>query len=266
MKKKNKFHFLLLLLFTTVFFVSAYMVCKIVSQAQQEQSNFERLEEMVKYPSAIYDSVLTQDHSEIKIGSSYKALKEQNPDFFGWIAIEGTELNYPVMHTPEDEEYYLHRNFDGETSQSGVPFLSAACYKDCGNYIIYGHNMKNGTMFASLLSYANPRYWEEHPVIQFDTLEENGEYEVLAVFYSQAYQQNAEGVFRYYQYTDLSTPDQFAEYIKQIRHIALYDTGIQAEYGDQLITLSTCSYHTKNGRFVVVAKKGQDSSRKILYP
>lgn len=82
-------------------------------------------------------------------------MKEQNPDFFGWISIEGTELNYPVMHTPKDEEYYLRRDFNGEDSQSGVPFLSASCYEGCGNYLIYGHNMKNGSMFATLLAYAD---------------------------------------------------------------------------------------------------------------
>lgn len=256
MKKKNKLHSLLFLLFITLFLISAYMVYKTVSQAQQEQSSFERLDGMIKYPSAVSDPALTQKPSENETASSpYAALKEQNSDFFGWISIEGTKLNYPVMHTPEDEEYYLRRDFDREPSQSGVPFLAADCCEGCGNYLIYGHNMKDGSMFASLLDYADPKYWEERPVICFDTLEEIGEYEVLAAFYSQAYQQEAEGVFRYYQYPDLSDPDRFGEYVQQVQSAALYDTGIRAESGDQLLTLSTCSYHTKNGRFVVVARK-----------
>ena len=223
---------------------------------QREQANFERLEEMIKQPSAASDPTQPQEPSETDAASSpYTALKEQNPDFFGWISIEGTELNYPVMHTPEDGEYYLRRDFDGNTSQSGVPFLEASCFAGCGNYLIYGHNMKNGAMFASLLSYADREYWEQHPIIRFDTLEETGEYEVQAAFYSQVYQQDTEGVFHYYQYTDLSDPDRFAEYVEQMQSSALYDTGVDVEYGDQLLTLSTCSYHTENGRFVAVAKK-----------
>ena len=155
---------------------------------------------------------------------TYAAFKEQNPDFFGWISIEGTELNYPVMHTPKDEEYYLRRDFNGEDSQSGVPFLSASCYEGCGNYLIYGHNMKNGSMFATLLAYADRDFWGQHPSIRF------------------------------YQYTDLCDPDIFTEYMEQVQEAALYDTGINAKHGDSLLTLSTCSYHTENGRFVVVAR------------
>ena len=89
------------------------------------------------------------------------------------------------MHTPKNGEYYLRRDFDGKDSQSGVPFLSASCYEGCDNYLIYGHNMKNGSMFATLLSYADRAYWEEHPIIRFDTLAASGEYKVLAAFYSE---------------------------------------------------------------------------------
>ena len=89
----------------------------------------------------------------------YLALKQKNTDFFGWLSIEGTQLNYPVMYTPDEPEYYLRRDIAGKDSQSGVPFLSASCYEGCGNYIIYGHNMKNGSMFATLLSYADQDYW-----------------------------------------------------------------------------------------------------------
>lgn len=132
------------------------MVYGIISLAHREQDNFERLEETIKQPSAASDPVQSQEPSKTDAASSpYAALKEQNPDFFGWISIEGTELNYPVMHTPKDEEYYLRRDFNGEDSQSGVPFLSASCYEGCGNYLIYGHNMKNGSMFATLLAYAD---------------------------------------------------------------------------------------------------------------
>ncbi|WP_243416936.1 class B sortase [Pseudoflavonifractor capillosus] len=159
------------------------------------------------------------------------------------------------MYTPEEPEYYLRRAFDGTDSQSGVPFLDASCTEDGSNYLIYGHNMKNGSMFAALLSYADADFAKEHPIIRFDTLTESGIYEVLAAFYTEIYPKDAEGVFRYYQYTTLDTPERFAEYLSNVKAAALYNTGVEAEYGDQLLTLTTCSYHTGNGRFVVVARK-----------
>ena len=191
----------------------------------------------------------------LEILPAYAPLAEQNPDLFGWIAIDDTVLNYPVMHTPEDPEYYLHRAFDGTDSTSGVPFLDANCALDCGNYIIYGHHMKNGSMFALLPSYASEDYWKEHPVIRFDTLYKTGLYEVIAAFYSKAYSPEDVGVFRYHAYTDLRDPERFDDFVEQMRAAALYDTGIEVEYGEQLLTLSTCEYHAKDGRFVVVAKE-----------
>lgn len=187
--------------------------------------------------------------------SPYSALKERNPDFWGWISVEDTELNYPVMYTPEDEEYYLRRDFDGNDSQGGVPFLAANCYEGCGNYLIYGHNMNDGSMFASLLSYADQEFWEQHPRINLDTLSESGSYEVLAAFYSKVHGESEPDAFRYYQYTDLHDPAVFNEYVDHVMAEAIYDTGVRAQCGDELLTLSTCSYHTDNGRFVVVARK-----------
>ncbi len=188
--------------------------------------------------------------------SPYLPLKEENEDFFGWLSIEGTKIDYPVMYTPDDPEYYLHRAFDRSASKSGVPFLDAACSDEGGVYLIYGHNMKNGTMFASLFSYAKKTFWQEHPSIRFDTLAEEGTYAVLAAFYTKVYAESETG-FRFYQ-TDLSDEKLFYEYIEDIKSQALYDTGISAEYGDQILVLATCSYHTDHGRFVVVARKEDD--------
>lgn len=109
-------------------------------------------------------------------------------------------------------------------------------------------------MFATLLAYADRDFGGQHPSIRFDTLSDSGEYEVIAAFYSEVYSQDASNVFRFYQYTDLCDPDIFTEYMEQVQEAALYDTGINAKHGDSLLTLSTCSYHTKNGRFVVVAR------------
>lgn len=185
----------------------------------------------------------------------YAAIHEENEDFYGWIAIPGTPIDYPVMHTPEQPEKYLRRAFDGTYSIGGVPFLDGECQEGCGNQIIYGHNMDNGTMFAGLHSYSERSFWEQHPVIYFDTLDEIAEYEVVAAFYSRAYYTDEVGVFRYYQYKDISEADDFEEYMDQVYAAALYDTGVTARPGDQLVTLSTCDKSAENGRFVVVARK-----------
>ena len=186
---------------------------------------------------------------------AYEKLYRRNHDIFGWITIEGTKVDLPVMYTPRDPEYYLHKSFNKTYAYSGVPFMDAACFPGCGNYIIYGHHMKNGTMFAAIVGYAKESYWEEHPLIYFDTLYEMGTYEIVAAFYSRVFQPEETDVFRYFWYTDLRDPEVFDEYIAQVREGALYDTGVEVEYGDQLITLSTCEYTVKDNRFVVVARK-----------
>ena len=180
-------------------------------------------------------------------------LRKENPDFFGWIYIEGTEINYPVMYTPENQEYYLHRAFDGTYSFSGVPFISAESDESL-NLIIYGHNMNNGTMFHDLLKYADEEFYRAHPIIEFDTLDSLGKYEILAAFYSKIYGKTDTG-FKYYDYVSLDTEAEYREYIELVYESAIYDTGVEAGYGERLITLSTCSYHTAEGRFVVVARE-----------
>lgn len=237
-----------------VFLFSTAMVVRYAVRSYSEQKAFETLASIAEEDAKGNLPLSGINTEETNYISPYLSLKEQNEDFFGWLSSEGTSINYPVMHTPDDPEYYLRRAFDKSYSLSGVPFLDATCFPGCGNYLIYGHNMSNGTMFASLLSYAKQEFWEKHPVIQFNTMEETGRYSVLAAFYSEIYPEEVDG-FRYYRYTDLRDVEDFDYYISQVKDAALYDTGVTAEYGDTLLTLSTCSYHTTNGRFVVVARK-----------
>lgn len=236
------------LFFGVVFAVSLFMVVRILVQGGQEQAAFDRLSASLEQP----ESADGQEPEK----SPYADLKAQNPDFFGWISIEGTHIDYPVMFTPDDPEQYLRRAFDGSSSQSGVPFLSADCFAGGGNWLIYGHNMKNGSMFADLLNYAREDFWQAHPLIQFDTLEEEGTYEVVAAFYARVYTEGKSG-FAYYAYTDISRQADFEAYLAQVSGAALYDTGVQAQYGDQLITLSTCTNRSQDERFVVVGRQIQ---------
>lgn len=181
----------------------------------------------------------------------YKVLYEQNNDFIGWISVEGTNVNYPVMQSTDNPDFYLKHGFDKAYSNYGVPYLDEACATGLSNnLVIYGHNMKNGTMFHDLLKYSATGYWEEHPVIRFDTLSQLSEYQVVLAF---RFDTNNDD-FRYNEYTDMNE-EEFIEFMEECRSRQLYDTGISVKYGDELLTLSTCEYSYENGRFVVLAKK-----------
>ena len=188
----------------------------------------------------------------------YAPYYEQNPDMIGWLSIEGTVIDYPVVRTPGDNEKYLRLGFDGAYATGGTLFLDERCdpvvEKVTANQMIYGHDMHDGTMFGDLHLYAGEEYGKEHSLIRFDTLHEVGEYQLLAAFYTQVYY-TTDTCFKYYQFFDAENEEEFNDYVENVKALAEYDTGVSAEFGDTLLTLSTCSDHVENGRFVVVAKK-----------
>lgn len=212
----------------------------------------DKAEEYVK--AAQKERTVMETDSATGMLTPYLAFYEKNPDFYGWICIEGTKVNYPVMFTPSDPEYYLRRAFDKTDAQSGTPFLDASCTEDGNLYIVYGHRMKNRTMFGILPYYEKKEYWAEHPYIYFDTLYEQGTYEIVAAFYSKVYKEGETG-FRYYRYKQLTDEQTFADFKEGVESSALYRTDEELVFGDKVLLLSTCSYHTDEGRFVVVAKK-----------
>lgn len=171
----------------------------------------------------------------------------------GWISIAGTTINYPVMQSGNNLNFYLKHNFEKEYSYLGTPYVQENCdIAESDNLVIYGHHIKGGKMFGALEDYKSKSFYEEHKNIQFDTLTEQAEYEIVAVFKTVAY--SSEG-FRYYDFVDAENEEDFNSYVGKCKELALYDTGVTAEYGDRLITLSTCEYSAQNGRLVVVAKK-----------
>ncbi len=202
--------------------------------------------------------VQSQDQDKL---AELAILHEQNPDLAGWIHIEDTVVDYPVMFTPEDGEKYIYADFKGKFDKAGLPFIEDDCSMEpeSDNIIIYGHNMKNGSMFASLMDYEKRKYWEEHPIISFSTLSEEREYEIVAAFYDKVYYEH-ETCFKFYQFINAENEAHFEEAYDYYKKKALYDTGVTAEYGDRLLTLVTCAYHIENGRFVVVAREKQDYS------
>jgi SrtB family sortase len=191
-----------------------------------------------------------------------------NDDSAGWIKIDGTVIDYPVMQTPEDEQYYLNRDFDGKYSAYGCIIAdtdstigtgtAAADYTDGTrpgmNLILHGHNMKNGTMFGDLDKYRDQSYEKKHSIIKFSSLYEDREYEVCAVFLSQVYKQGQD-VFKYYKFFNAETEEEFNDFFRNIKEMSMYDTGVDAKFGDEFITLSVCAYHVENGRLVVVGKR-----------
>lgn len=184
------------------------------------------------------------------------ALYQQNPDIAAWITIEGTKLDYPVMYTPDDEEKYIYKDFEEKYHFAGLPFIDKDCSIDpeSDNIVIYGHNMNDGSAFNTLMSYVGQKFWEEHPTISYKTLYEERTYEIVAAFYDRIYYKS-EDCFKFYEFIDAETEEEYNEAIEYYKKTARYDTGVTAEYGDHLITLVTCSYHVDYGRFVVVARE-----------
>lgn len=180
----------------------------------------------------------------------------ENGDMVAWLSIPGTIVDYPVMWTPFDETYYLYRDFEKKDNSNGSLILDTDSSLEplTTNLIIHGHNMKSGAMFGSLTSYENEDFYKEHKNILLYTKTCEKRYEILAVFRSQVYKKS-EDVFKFYKFFEAETEEDFLDFYNNIKVLSIYDTGVTAEFGDHFITLSTCVYHVKNGRFVVVAKE-----------
>ena len=183
-------------------------------------------------------------------------LQEENEDIVGWIEIEDTNISYPVLQG-KDNEYYLNHNYKKEKSQKGSIFLDANYDWSIpsNNLIIYGHNIVNDLMFKDLLKYANEEFYKEHPVIRFTTKENDGEYEIISAFKSKVFNKSDTNVFRYYNFINAETEEEYNEFVENAKKASLYDIEETAEYGEELITLITCSYHTTDGRFVVIGRE-----------
>lgn len=169
-----------------------------------------------------------------------------NADCFDWVSVAGTSINYPVMHTPDEPQKYLHRNFYGEYSQSGVPFLDSRCSSDITNLIVYGHNMNNGTMFADLCNYTDYSYFTQHPTVVLETKSGVSAYTVFAVMEVKADDD-------WYRFITADTKRDYENKIKYAKSHSLYDTGITPEYNKKLFTLSTCYRGNSDNRILVLA-------------
>ena len=200
------------------------------------------------------ETILDENNQAILV--RYSKLKEENPDFAGWISIPDTTIDYPVMYVPDDNDTYLYANFKKEWDGGGTPFIEGACSLSpiSDNLIIYGHHMNDNSMFQPLMHYKDKDFYKKHKTIQFDTVSERGTYEVVAVIVTRALYIGEEG-FRYYGHLDFHSEEDFDYYWNNIQTMSLYETDLEPVYGDKLITLSTCEYSQDNGRLAVIAVK-----------
>lgn len=187
----------------------------------------------------------------------YAYLSGFNKDCFGYIEIPGTILSWPVMFTPENYEHYLYRNFSNQYEQRGLPFMDRETKPGLSqNYLMYGHNMNDGMNFGTLRNYLKYSYYEEHPYVYFNTALSEGIYQIMYVCRSRIYGVD-EDCFKYYNYAGILSENEFRTYVREMEQIAIYTTGISAEWGDELLTLSTCDHYVEDGRLVIVCKRIQ---------
>lgn len=242
----------LIILTSALLVVSCGMIISTIAQSKAQIDAFEELAILVQTPTEATDGEVP-DETNPNLDTSPKPiftrnltpLFEKNSDCLGWICIPGTAIDYPLMHTPSEPHKYLRKNFDRKYSVAGVPFLQENNTLDSVNLIIYGHNMKNGTMFADIAKYRSKSYCAEHPTIELETKQGLKLYDVFAVV--QVKNNDA-----WYNFVEAVDESDYRNKVEEILSRALYDTGVTSQYGQQLITLSTCYGSTKNDRLIVI--------------
>ena len=197
------------------------------------------------------------DPADLTVLKKYKDLYKQNKDLAGWLSIEGTVINYPVMQTgKKNADFYLHHDFEKKESDHGTLFVDARndyVNRDT-NLIIYGHNMRDGTMFGGLKSFMDQEYFKNHQKLVFDTIYEKAEYRIVAVCLSKVNYQD-DHTFRYYNFLNASNKEEFQAFLANIQQLTVFDQKIDISYGDELLTLSTCNSYVQDGRLFLIAKK-----------
>ena len=252
--------------FAALFVISAGMLYWQYADGRQSAEIFDRVSALIPDESPRQESSPepdgeTESSQGMTSAEKYADVFAENPDCIGWLRIDGTNIDFPVMHTPDDSDYYLKRGFDKQYSNYGTPYMQANCdLETSDNLIIYGHHMVDGAMFRDLTYYEDGDFYKEHQIIHFDTKLDYGEYEVIAVFKTVAYSDDG---FKYYKFTDAEHWTEFDSFIAECKALQLYETGLRAEYGDKLLTLSTCEYSRDNGRLVVLAKKIASPSAEV---
>lgn len=247
MKKTKKYlSYIITIVCVCTLCFSAYKIFTYYQGTYNLMKQNSELESLIKEPEEV------SNIRKMSFSQKYEELLERNSDMVAWIKVENTKINYPVMLTPNDGEFYLRRNFDKEYEFRGTLFFNPTADFYSNNMIVYGHNMDDGTMFGALRKYTNESYYNEHRYIELETKWGNRKYEIAYVFKTVDVLDHPMYV-NYYDFID-STEEEFKTQIESYQGLSLYTTGVKAEYGDKLLTLSTCEYSHENGRLVIVAK------------
>ncbi len=242
---KKFYIFLIIMLVASLVTSISYIIINYKKDKEQNEV-FEELENIIT------EEQEEKSEEQQEENKNLQKLYELNNDFIGWLTIENTNISYPVMQTDSNrKDYYLRKNFYKQYSQLGTPYIAEYCnVQESDNLIIYGHHIKNNQMFGELENYKKKEFYNNHKVINFNTIYENADYEIISVFKTVAYTG-----FEYYKFVNSNSKQEFDTFIKKCKELSFYETEKTADYGDKLITLSTCEYSNKNGRLVVVAKK-----------
>ena len=238
MNKKQKIFIAGVALFAALFLFSGVMLMWQYADGKQSADAFDAVADLIqpvetpRPGTTLGAGDTTEDEPDLEMVAfeKYAAIHEQNTDFVGWVSIDGTNINYPVMQTIDNPNFYLKRGFEKQYSNYGVPYVQENCALGISdNVVIYGHHMNNGSMFADLCKYEREDFYREHTTIHIDTLSSLGEYEIVAVFKTVAYSEDG---FKYYHFVNAEDENAFDAFISQCKALALYDTGVDAEYGD----------------------------------
>ena len=252
------------LLLVAAFGISAFMVGKYLLDGKKQAERMDDLSQIVsnaQTETAEESEETTEEVTETTAPRpttaggmlpGYKDIYDQNNDTVGWIKMEGTKINYPVLQTPSDPNYYLYRDFDKKQSKRGSIYAwgDADINKPSDNITLFGHHMADGSMFACLNDYTSKDAWDKNNLIFFDTLTEYHTYKIFAVFKTSA---NVGEGFSYHKFVDAANEQEFNDFVSTCKKLSFYDTGITPVSGDKLICLSTCEYTLDNGRLVVAA-------------
>lgn len=249
--KKSVLTFKILAIIFVVLFIIG--ICYIIFNFINSNKNKE-IYSNINITNEIDNDILNKDVTENM--QKVINLKQENEDVIGWIQIDDTIIDYPILQTTNND-YYLTHNYQKEKSKYGSIYVKSECniQDNNSNVIIYGHNMKDEQMFNTLLKYEDKKFYNEHKEIKVTTEDEESKYLIVSVFKSRVFYQDEKNVFRYYNYTKFENEQEYNTFIENCKKIQSYDTGVSAKYGEQLITLITCEYSQENGRMVVVAKK-----------
>ena len=247
----------LVIVLSLIYIIKFFLIKKEAVKERNLLNTIEISEEIIERAIQVKEKEQTEEEKEkARRILQVQELQKENDDIVGWIEIENTNISYPVVQG-EDNDYYLTHNSQKEKAEQGAIFLDSN-YNwnlESNNLMIYGHYMNNGEMFTDLLKYADEEFYKEHPIIRFTTAEEDTEYDIISTFRSKVYYKSEKNVFKYYNFMNAKTEKEYNDFIENIKKLSLYDIDETAEYGDRLITLSTCTYYTEDGRFVVVGRE-----------